>query len=830
MPAQRLSRLALVGAMGTLTAASCASPGRAALERAETMLRSDPALALLKRFETHARLRKADDLYDLVGLFSMACRRSCTGFRAHVVDLGGGYQVVRWVPRISPGTLLLDRGLSHGLGDLLRALASFGRLESITLDPLRMRRFRKRALVRARLLVRGIDRSGARRVDSGLVDLDLRVRAARWRIDDFRVARVHTVRRALPAYAVSRAAVGAVEVGRSTPRALIETPAGLLTLEVRGRELWARSLDGQRRRKLGELRQGPVRTIAVADLDGDGASDLVVGSAGDDSTIWLARGSTFVPLGAWGVKGPVSAVVAADLDGDGAVDLLVGREKGPDLLWRGPLVPRSTRGPRTPSPRSLASTSGSSGLCVADLDGDGHLDVLRVSYRGPSTLLLGRGERRWSRVPIALGGAATSCALGDVDGDGRLDLFIGERGARSAYLLGRSRVAALGWRPERPSPGGSLWLNRGRPKAPRFVRAAALRDAVGWTGWAAFCDHDADGDLDLWRRRLELPRAQERRFWFASRRRASPRLAGLRWRGQELWLGDGRGSLAAATFAARLPSEASGDGLALDLDGDGRLELLGGQGVARWRGSHDDVGEPGAGAAVLLRLRMPDGRNRDAIGAIVRLRADGRWQTRVVGLATGWPGGAPGWVHVGLGAALRIERLELRWPDGRRETHEDLPARKLIVLSPGAPPRWSAFPTPKAAPTTWSASKPAPPALASKPISRPTSRPLTGPVAALAALGQLLVQRTKGETISLAALLGNQETTLLISLERPTPAQCKRLGGRPLTVGPSAAGCAKGRHLRVQRSSLARLRVLLPAIVRWKQGVKELQTLTGSEG
>jgi hypothetical protein len=831
MRAPRLHKIvsSSVGALSLLgiCAVGCGTPGRAALERAEVLLRSDPALALLRRFETHARLRKADDLYDLVALFSVACRRGCTGFRAHAVDTGGGYQLVRWVPRIAPGTLLLDRRLGHGLGDLLRALASFGRVETLRLEPQRMRRFPKRALVRARLVVQGIDRSGARRVDSGLIDLDLRVRAARWRIDGFRVARVHTVRRAGPAYRLgaspqpSRASIA----GRSAPRALLETPAGFVVLEGRGRELWARPLGprgASAGRVLAAVPRGPLRAVSVADLDGDGISEIILGSAGGDSAILARRGDAYVRLPGWGVEGAVSALVVADFDRDGALDLLVGRAGRTDLLWRG----RAGRGAARARPTELAGSLDTAALCAADLDGDGRLDLLRVSRRGPSQLLLGR-RGRFVRSSQRLGGPATSCALGDVDGDGRLDLFIGERGARSAFLLARRAVSVFGWGRRVAAPGGSLWLNRSRPKAPRFARAAALRDAVGWSGWAAFCDHDADGDLDLWRRRFEAAPAVERRWWFGKRSTPPP----LSWRAQELWLGDGRGALASAAFAARLPRRGAGGGVAADLNGDGRLELLGGQAVARWRGSHEELGEVGAGAAALLRLRMPRGANRDAIGAVLRVRAGGRWQTRVVGLASGWPGAAPGWLHIGLGAALRIERLELRWPDGRREVHEDLPARRLLQLSPQKPPRWTALPKlTTAAASLGLASRPASRPVggsrpASRPASRSTSRPVRGLAAAIAALGQLKVRPAKGPEQSLAALLAGRDVRLLFHLAAPRAADCKRAGKRPLTVGPSARGCRNGRHLRVDAAALAPLRALLPAIVRWRAGVRQIRAL-----
>ena len=41
-------------------------------------------------------------------------------------------------------------------------------------------------------------------------------------------------------------------------------------------------------------------------------------------------------------------------------------------------------------------------------------------------------------------------------------------------------------------------------------------------------------------------------------------------------------------------------------------------------------------------------------------------------------------VHFGLGAASRIERVEVRWPNGNEETWENLPVDAFHTLKEGS--------------------------------------------------------------------------------------------------------------------------------------------------
>jgi hypothetical protein len=87
-----------------------------------------------------------------------------------------------------------------------------------------------------------------------------------------------------------------------------------------------------------------------------------------------------------------------------------------------------------------------------------------------------------------------------------------------------------------------------------------------------------------------------------------------------------------------------------------------------------------AGAAVLLyRNELPLNQhwagfllrgtrsNREAIGAQVRLTAGGMTQLRFVDGGNSFAGQSSRRLHFGLGESAKIEKLEVRWPNGQSE-------------------------------------------------------------------------------------------------------------------------------------------------------------------
>ncbi|WP_308283746.1 FG-GAP and VCBS repeat-containing protein [Streptomyces buecherae] len=265
-----------------------------------------------------------------------------------------------------------------------------------------------------------------------------------------------------------------------------------------------------------------------ADLDRDGYADLLVSVPGEDGPtedagrvviLWGATDglgeTTSVPgRAAYGRVGGHGLAVA-DVDGDGARDIVTaddGEELATLSLARGPFAPG-----RTPAPLTRVTDTGIThfssvvALAVGDLDGDGRDDVVAPwrGLEGDGTAML-RGtpdglarQRAWHHET-----GGQSIAAGDFDRDGYADLAVG--GARS---VGPDDP---GWEPRYPvasGVGGTVRVLYGGPEGPAGSRKPAdfSQETPGVPGTGAgesergddfgfavsAADADADGHADL---------------------------------------------------------------------------------------------------------------------------------------------------------------------------------------------------------------------------------------------------------------------------------------------------------------------------------------------
>ena len=232
---------------------------------------------------------------------------------------------------------------------------------------------------------------------------------------------------------------------------------------------------------------------AFGDLDGDGDQDLLVGSKLDPSVLTAARlyrfenvGSTTAPeFVLTDTLAPMDAFhlapELADLDGDGDLDMLLGswnddirylRNEGtaeePDFVLVGD-------GPIAELPRGSHATPG-----LGDLDGDGDLDLLVGESSGEINQFrnVGEGEPVFELVTEGAWGIDVGRRsvprLVDLDGDGDLDLIVGREDA-----------------------GAEVFMNQGSPREPDFVPAGLLNAPLPHFSTPVLIDLDGDGDDDL---------------------------------------------------------------------------------------------------------------------------------------------------------------------------------------------------------------------------------------------------------------------------------------------------------------------------------------------
>ncbi|MEO5797834.1 MAG: VCBS repeat-containing protein [Gemmatimonadales bacterium] len=176
---------------------------------------------------------------------------------------------------------------------------------------------------------------------------------------------------------------------------------------------------------------------ALADLDGDGLPDLVLGTWRDkvkwyrnggtrQSPKWTLADSALITL----TRGSNAVPTLGDIDGDGLLDLVVGEASGEINLYRN-VGSKTAPKFELVSDRFLALDVGRRSTPVlADLDGDDRPDLLIGSEEGGVQLWRNtgaKGEFTFTRdTSFVLPTFDLSApAVGDLDGDGDLDFFVG---------------------------------------------------------------------------------------------------------------------------------------------------------------------------------------------------------------------------------------------------------------------------------------------------------------------------------------------------------------------------------------------------------------------
>ena len=93
----------------------------------------------------------------------------------------------------------------------------------------------------------------------------------------------------------------------------------------------------------------------------------------------------------------------------------------------------------------------------------------------------------------------------------------------------------------------------------------------------------------------------------------------------------------------------------------------------------------GGSAGNRLRVRLEGvTSNRDGIGAMVRLMAEGRRRWSTVRSGSSYLSQSELPLTFGLGGAAAAEQLEVIWPSGRRETIGTVPANQAITIREGS--------------------------------------------------------------------------------------------------------------------------------------------------
>jgi len=289
--------------------------------------------------------------------------------------------------------------------------------------------------------------------------------------------------------------------------------------------------------------------VATADMDGDGDTDVLVASMGVilPSNEKIGRvivlentGDGFAQRVLLEDTARVTDVQAGDLDNDGDMDLVVGQFGYHDgeIRWM------ENQGDWQFESHNLLRLSGTIHTPIADMDGDGDLDITAIVSQEWEELYVfeNNGSGAFTkRLVYAVGNpdyGSSGISLADLDQDGDPDIL---------YTNGD----AFDYAPPGPRPWhGVQWLENKGELSFTFHRIAAYKGAYN----ARAIDMDGDDDLDIavvslfndWRSRDA---------------------ASLRW-----FQNDGQQTFTSHALAHRPTHLLALD--AGDLDGDGRPDLV----------------------------------------------------------------------------------------------------------------------------------------------------------------------------------------------------------------------------------------------------------------
>ncbi len=419
------------------------------------------------------------------------------------------------------------------------------------------------------------------------------------------------------------------------------------------------------------------RMALWGDFDGDGDVDVYAGVYRDgrgpfdppsQSRVWVQGpdGRFTMRDDAMEPAGPTAAGSVGDCDNDGHVDLFVGqwlreypRNPAPDFVLRGLGMGRFENATVASGLPPRGDNKPTYGVTFVDWDNDGDRDVFVANYGGNANdAWRNDGRCHLTNVAGDLGsagdddgspGTSFGYAFGDYDNDGDLDAY--------ETNIAHPRYDQSGVNTDH----SRLLRNAGAPDY-HFETVTGEAGVLFTEGEisSAWGDYDNDGDLDLYVA-ITYP------FEFS-----------------RLYRNDEGRRLTDVTYLAGVSTELNGRAVWLDVDRDGRLDLVTAPG-GNWTLFHNDLRNGNHWMSV--RVEQPTG-DTAALGARITVR-DSAGVTRIREVDGGsgtWGTQPPLTQHVGLGAAGGPVRVTVRWPDGMRDDYDGLMPDRAWRITRGAQP------------------------------------------------------------------------------------------------------------------------------------------------
>ncbi|HEX5322628.1 MAG TPA: CRTAC1 family protein [Capsulimonadaceae bacterium] len=436
--------------------------------------------------------------------------------------------------------------------------------------------------------------------------------------------------------------------------------------------------------------QGNFLGCAVGDYDNDGYDDIYLTAYRGGALLHNEGGKHFqdvtkqagIAPQPWG-----TSAAFGDIDGTGRLSLYIGNyvdfgpKTEPQLCATahsstacGPIMYKPVRGvlyqnlgggrfKDVTDAWNAGKTSGKVlGVAISDFDGSGRQSILLANDEVAGNLLKNNGGRfteigETSGTAFdAIGGQHGGMGVdwGDYDNDGRLDLAV------MTYQHENKCVYH--------NDGRDLFSERSISLGIAANTAPNVAFGVKWL------DADNDGWLDLLIANGHVEDNADAIDPTASYRQ--PTQFFYNERGQHF-------TNASAALIGPADRSIVGRGLAIgDYDNDGRIDALVVDSEGRPLLLHNETPQLGHWLEINL---VGTSDNRDGVGSLITVEAGGQTQLRQCTTGGSYMSGSTKRVHIGLGAASKVESIAVHWPSGHIDRYANINANQIITLREGSP-------------------------------------------------------------------------------------------------------------------------------------------------
>ena len=434
-------------------------------------------------------------------------------------------------------------------------------------------------------------------------------------------------------------------------------------------------------------RDGASMGAVWGDYNNDGFEDLLIYRWGETSLFENKNGKRFEEVDSAGlpIKANINTAIWFDYDRDGNLDIFLGGYFREEIdLWalkNTRIMPESfeyaNNGGRNflfrnngqgsfedvTEKAGLNSTRWTLAAAAADINNDGYSDLFVSNDYAVSELYINERGKRFRDISESSGvgfapKSGMNASFGDVLNNGTLAMY-----ESNIYEEGNLLQ------------GNNLWMPGGEEKFTNMANSFGVENG-GWSWSAQFGDFNNDGNQDIFVVNGYVSADRSSSYWYdfatvtgGNETIISDASNWAEMKGRSLsgyqrsrvFVNDGSGRFSENAVAVGVTDEFDGRAMAVaDLWNRGVLDVI----VANQKGPAIVYKNTVREGANWVAFELEPSENRSPIGSRVTVFWNSGKQAAELHGGSGYCSQNHRRVHVGLGEANKIEKVEIRWPDG----------------------------------------------------------------------------------------------------------------------------------------------------------------------